>query len=208
MEGQANLMDRIANCRKAISRWRKTSDLNSHERIIRLKAAYEAEISKLHPSRVVMKSLKQQLAEAYKDEELFWRQKCREEWLRDGDCNTKFFHNVVKGRKVKNRILMLLDEYGNEHFSEGAKGEIAVEYFRDLFMSSNPFDLEDLFSDFPSRISPEMNINLTAAITMEEIRKAAMCVDGGSAPGEDGLTGSFYHKYWHIVGPVISGEIK
>lgn len=79
IDGQVCLMDRIANCRREISRWRKSSDLNSHERIVRLQAAYENEVSKLIPSRVIMKSLKQQLAEAYRDEELFWRQKCREE---------------------------------------------------------------------------------------------------------------------------------
>ena len=207
IDGPASLMDRITNCRRSISRLRKSSDLNSHVRILRLKAAYEEEIAKLWPSRVVMMGLKQQLAEAFRDEELFLRQKCREEWLREGDRNTKYFHNAVKGRKVKNRILMLLDEWGNEHFSEGSKGEIAVEYFRDLFTSSNPFDLESLFLDFPSRISEEMNVGLTDVVSSEEIKQAAMSVNGGSAPGEDGLTGSFYHRYWHIVGPTISKEV-
>lgn len=80
-------------------------------------------------------------------------------------------------------------------------------YFRELFLSSNPFDLEALFSELPSRITDDMNADLTASVSMEEIKKAAMCVNGGSAPGEDGRTGSFYHKYWHIVGPVITKEI-
>ncbi|XP_018435702.1 uncharacterized protein LOC108807989 [Raphanus sativus] len=102
---------------------------------------------------------------------------------------------------------MLLDEWGNEHFSEGSKGEIATNYFRELFLSSNPYDLESLFSDFPSRITEEMNVSLTATVSPEEIKKAAMSIDGGSAPGEDGLTGSFYQKYWHIVGPAITKEI-
>lgn len=69
-------MDRITNCRRSISRWRKSSDLNSHVRILRLKAAYEEEIAKLWPSRVVMMGLKQQLAEAFRDEELY--RVCRE----------------------------------------------------------------------------------------------------------------------------------
>lgn len=139
------LMDRIAKCRKAISRWKPTSDLNSHERITRLKAAYELEISKLLPSRDIMRRLKKELAKAFREEERFWRQKCREEWLKEGDRNTRYFHNVVKGRKVKNKVLMLLDELGRENFSEGSKSNIAVEYFRELFLSTNPFDLESLF---------------------------------------------------------------
>ena len=92
-----------------------------------------------------MKRLKRDLSAAYIGEGQFWRQKCREEWLKEGDKNTKYFHNVVKGRKVRNKILMLLDELGNKHFSEGSKGEITVEYFRDLFLSTNPADLEFLF---------------------------------------------------------------
>ena len=102
---------------------------------------------------------------------------------------------------------MLLDELGNEHFSKGSKGEIAVEYFRDLFLSTNPADLESLFVGFPSRVTDDMNVGLTAPVTVEEIRKAAMSVNGGSAPGEEGLAGSFYHKYWHVVGPAITKEI-
>lgn len=52
-----------------------------------------------------------------------------------------------------------------------------------------------------------MNNALTAPISVEEIKKAAMSVDGGSAPGEDGLTGSFYQKYWSIVGPALTTEV-
>lgn len=52
-----------------------------------------------------------------------------------------------------------------------------------------------------------MNIDLTSPVSAEEIRKAAMSVNGGSAPGEDGLTSSFYHNYWHIVVHAITEEI-
>lgn len=204
----ASIMDRNSQVRRGISKWKKTSDLNSHERILRLKAALEKEISKLYPIRAVLKRIKKQLAEAYKDEERYWRQKCKEEWLREGDRNTKYFHNVVKGKKVQNRLLMLYDHLGNEHFSEGSKGEIATEYFRELFLSSNPYELESLFDGFQGRVSDEMNANLIAPVTEDEIKKAALSVNGGSAPGEDGLTGTFYHKYWHIVGPAVTREVQ
>lgn len=75
--------------------------------------------------------------------------------MREGDRNTTFFHNCVNGRMIKNWVLMLLDDEANELFSEGAKGHVAVEYFRDLFMSTNPHDLESLFDGFEARVSPE-----------------------------------------------------
>lgn len=95
---------------------------------------------------------------------------------------------------------MLKDELGAELFSEGAKGNLAVEYFRDLFMSTNPHDLESLFEGLESRVSAEMNENLTRPVSPEEIKLAAFSIKGSSAPGEDGLTGAFYQKFWHIVG--------
>lgn len=189
-------------------RWKKTADLNSRDKITRLKVALEVEVAEHQPSFDTMKKLKQELAEALREEELFWRQKCREEWLKAGDRNTKFFYNYVKGRRMQNRILMLLDKLGNEHFSEGAKGHIAVEFFRDLFTSSNPFDLESLFSGFRSRVTQSMNEHLTKLVTAEEIRNAAFSVKGSSAPREDGLTGIFYQKFWHIVGPSLIYEIN
>lgn len=68
---------------------------------------------------------------------------------------------------------MLLDEWGQEHFSEGSKENIAVDFFRDLFRSTDPFDLETLFTGFSSRVTDEMNVKLTAPVLAEEIRVAA-----------------------------------
>lgn len=102
-----------------------------------------------------MKRLKQDLAIAYRDEDQYWRQKCREEWLRLGDRNSKFFHNCLKGKHLQNRVLMLLDDLDQEQFSEGSKGDIAVEFFRDLLRSSYPFNMESLLQGFIRRVTPE-----------------------------------------------------
>lgn len=62
-----------------------------------------------------------QVAEACGEEEKYWRQRSREQWLREGDMKTSYFPNVVKGRKIKNNILMLRDDHGTEFFSEGRR---------------------------------------------------------------------------------------
>ena len=204
----SSTMDRIGHCRSSILKWKRKVDTNTRTKIIRLQGEFEKEVSKRNPSFYFMKKLKIELAEAIREEELYWRQKCREDWLRSGDLNTMFFHNCVKGKRLQNRILMLLDDLGQEHFTEGSKGNIALEYYRDLFRSSNPFDLESVFQGLNSRVSEEMNARLTAPISPEEIRKAAFSVKGSSAPGEDGLTGVFYQKFWHIVGPQLTVKIS
>ncbi|KAL0847837.1 hypothetical protein Bca101_021084 [Brassica carinata] len=132
-----------------------------------------------------MKRLKLELAEAYHSEERYLRKKSWQQWLKSGDKNTRFFHNAVKGRKNLNSILMLLDNLGVEHFSEGAKGNIAVDFFRELFESSNPFDLESLYEGFENRVFTEMNSLLSREITDDKIKLAAFGIKGSSTPGED-----------------------
>lgn len=51
---------------------------------------------------------------AYKDEESYWSQKCKEIWSKSGDKNTKFFHSFVKANRPKKLIEKLIDETGRE----------------------------------------------------------------------------------------------
>lgn len=201
-------MDRIKNFRSEIALWKKTVNLHSENRIKTLKPTLESEISKQRPDRSLMLRTKHELAEAYNEEELFWQQKCREQWLEAGDKNTKYFHNCVKGRKIQNRILMLNDDNGQEMYSEGSKGEVAVEYFHELFRSSNPHDLESLFEGFKAKVTEPMNRILTRPVSDEEIKRVAFGIKGSSAPGEDGFTEIFYQHFWHIVGQSVSKEVR
>lgn len=164
-----DLMERISNCRRELARWKKSPGLNSLDRISSLKNSLQYKIALRVPDAERMRFLHKEISEAYRQEEIYWRQRSREEWLREGDLNTSYFHNCVKGKKLRDRVLMLLDEFGTEHFSEGAKGHIAVEYFRELFMSLNPHDLETLFEGFEECVSPEMNDELTRPISNDEI---------------------------------------
>ena len=71
-----------------------------------------------------------ELSTALKAEEMFWRQKSRVLWLREGDRNSKYFHALVKQRRAKNRITQLLDENGNVVEDEEGLVAIATSYFR------------------------------------------------------------------------------
>ncbi|GJS75796.1 putative reverse transcriptase domain-containing protein [Tanacetum coccineum] len=68
--------------------------------------------------------------EALKDEELFLRQKYKIEWLSEGDCNSKYFHNVVKGRINRGRIFVVEDMCGIPHFGSSV-GDV-VYMIRDI----------------------------------------------------------------------------
>ena len=77
------------------------------------------------------KELMEQLEAREKQEALYWQQKARVKWLKEGERNTKFFHNSVIQNKNNSRIQKLKKRDGNrvetrreieaeltQHFSE------------------------------------------------------------------------------------------
>ncbi|RVW65102.1 hypothetical protein CK203_034943 [Vitis vinifera] len=55
---------------------------------------------------------KGELEELILREEIHWRQKVRVKWVKEGDCNSKFFHKVANGRRNRKFIKVLENESG------------------------------------------------------------------------------------------------
>ncbi|XP_074313417.1 uncharacterized protein LOC141648588 [Silene latifolia] len=61
------------------------------------------------------KILVKEVAKLLKQEEIYWKQRSRALWLKEGDRNTKYFHKKAGQRKEKNHIAKLVDDNGHEH---------------------------------------------------------------------------------------------
>ena len=181
----------MATCRRSLSRWKRSSQSNSKTRIKMLRENLEEEGSKQFPRFFLLQRWKGELADAYRQEEVYWKQKSSENWLNDGDKNTKYFHGSVNGRRAQNKVFSLIDDNGVEQFSDGSKGNIAVDYFQKLFSSSQLCDASNLLAGMLPRVTASMNVELTKPVTNEEIRQAVFGIRGSSAPGADGMTGLF-----------------
>lgn len=59
-------------------------------------------------------------------------------WLKKGDKNTKFFHQIAYGKKRKNIIRTLKDESEMVHLEDEAIGKVVMEYFEGMSASSSP----------------------------------------------------------------------
>ena len=46
------------------------------------------------------------------DEEIYWGQRAKAHWLKEGDRNTKFFHAQTSERRKQNTIVGIWDEQG------------------------------------------------------------------------------------------------
>lgn len=132
-------------------------------------------------------------------QEVYWKQRAKQFWLREGDQNTKFFHKYATGRKHKNQLLKLQDSNGEWHENKEGIRNIIVEYFSDLFKSSG---VSELLSEREEvqQVSVQQNEKLVKPVSIEEVRLATFSMHPDKSPGIDGLNPCFFQTYWNVVG--------
>lgn len=197
----------IAECRRCISVWKQSADFNAKDRILRLRKELDELLSLQSPIWERVSEIKDQLGDAFSDEEIFWRQKSQDKWLLGGDKNTQFFHATVKANRIGNSLNFLVDENGFEQTLNREKGKIASLYFSELFRSSSPSNVSAALEGFQSRVTTSMNQDLTKDVTEEEIYNAVFSINCESAPGPDGFTALFFQKYWSFVKFQVIAEV-
>lgn len=87
-----------------------------------------------------------------KDEEAFYKQRSRIQWLQLGDRNTKFFHRSLVHRTTRNRIHMLMDEQGNRVNNQEELGQLAVKHFQNMFKP--PLHVMKMLIGYTHQLSP------------------------------------------------------
>ncbi|RVW60988.1 putative ribonuclease H protein [Vitis vinifera] len=66
-------------------------------------------------------------------EEVQWRQKSRVKWIKEGDCNSKFFHRVAIGRRSRKFIKSLISKRGETLSNIEVISEEIVNFFGKLY---------------------------------------------------------------------------
>ncbi|XP_052484514.1 uncharacterized protein LOC128039852 [Gossypium raimondii] len=102
-------------------------------------------------------------------EELFWEQRARVNWLKNGDRNTSFFHKVAVQRHYRCRVFELEDGVGRSTNSTEEFLQIATDYFGKLFTASESGSNEHLLSLVEEKVTCSMNERLLRQFTEEDI---------------------------------------
>ncbi|KAM1376755.1 hypothetical protein PS1_038740 [Malus domestica] len=200
--------DKLKHLRRRLKVWYKGRGRNSAKMILQLKEEIRvAYISNEFASKEVKQKEKEFIA-AHRQDETYWKVKSRNQWLREGDKNTKFFHAQTLKRRRFNTIRGIEDGRGIWQQSLKGIGDTAIEYFSDLFQSCKPNLVEEIQSCIESRLSIEDNQGLTAMVTDCEIMEAAYQIPLTRAPGPDGFSGCFYQDHWDTVGPDVIKIVK
>ncbi|KAH9769811.1 reverse transcriptase domain-containing protein [Citrus sinensis] len=135
------------------------------------------------------------------DKEIYWRQRSRAVWLREGDKNTKYFHSKATARKRKNKIRGIVDERNKWTEEVDEIERIFCDYFDNMFTSNNPtmHQLESALKGMPCKISSEMNAHLDQPYIEVEITKALSQMHPTKAPAPNGLPTAFFQKHWKSI---------
>ena len=112
-------------------------------------------------------------------------------WYASGDLNTKFYHDLTRRRRVRNRIVGLHDVDGNWITEENGVEKVAINYFEDLFSNTSPSEFDSFLTDVTPAITPQMNQHLLRLATEEKVKEALFTMHLEKAPGPDGMTTLF-----------------
>ncbi len=135
---------KLRHCRKRIKEWQSSS----FYAILNTKNAIADDIQKLDqieelaplsaPQNEARGQLKKRLKEIVADEEVLWKCRAKQHWLREGDGNTKFFHAIVNGRRRANTIHEVESDGIIFHREEDKRNHFYL-WFKEVFAPVHEF---------------------------------------------------------------------
>ncbi|XP_055960697.1 uncharacterized protein LOC126668753 [Mercurialis annua] len=172
-------------------------------RIIDLK-----QISPMDIDWSTIRDLEYQLKQFHIQDEIYWAQKSRVQWLKCGDCNSKFFHAKYKERNRRNNISGLRSMQGSWVTDQISINTLILNHFQNIYQTSVPVGIESCLQHFPSTITATMNASLSSPITAAEVHTAIFSINSWKAPGIDGFTSFFFQTYWPLIGNQITQAVQ
>lgn len=178
-----SVITKLNNCRRNIINWAKEKQTQRNLLIKKNQEALEKALTSPQPDSELILSINAVLKNAYLDEEQFWLQRSRIQWLKKGDRNTGFFHAATRTRRTINSIPVLEDTQGGAVYEEQEIAWVISDYFTKIFTSNGNNSFSQLQNLLTPKVTPEMNAMLTSIPSDSEITAAVKSINGDKAPG-------------------------
>ncbi|GJY83206.1 RNA-directed DNA polymerase, eukaryota, reverse transcriptase zinc-binding domain protein [Tanacetum coccineum] len=164
------------------------------------------------PSNSLLREEEMIYASAYReaaiDEERLLKQKTKIEWLKEGDSNSSYFHNVIKGRVTKSRIEVVYDGSGKAYYGDSVTDQFVSHFSNFLGTGDDVIDVDDSRTLFMRRLDIDTSVDLIKPITDEEIKEALFSIDDNKVSGPDGYTSKFFKAAWSVVDQDVYCAVK
>ncbi|KAJ9562241.1 hypothetical protein OSB04_007401 [Centaurea solstitialis] len=142
-----------------------------------------------------------------RDEAVAARQRAKVHWLKDGDANTKFFHNVVRERRHLNQVRSVCKVDGVFVYDDDVPMAFVEHLKSYLGTCDNSLDPVIPSAWFRNSLSLGDALYMIRPILDSEIRDAMFQIGKDKAPGSDGFTSQFFKAAWELVGVDVSVAI-
>uniref|UniRef100_A0A803PYN2 Uncharacterized protein n=1 Tax=Cannabis sativa TaxID=3483 RepID=A0A803PYN2_CANSA len=169
----SGFLNNLTSCTDALQRWHFHKFGRMKRDITQLQKSVAtlndvADRSQVHVTQ--LKNSEAILDELLANEEEYWHQRSRVDWLQCGDQNTKFFHAHASSRKAKKSIKALINDQGVTVSSKPDLTKVICSYYDTLFTSDgvNPEALQSVLDAVPATITDEMNQSLICPFTNDE----------------------------------------
>uniref|UniRef100_A0A803NW04 Reverse transcriptase domain-containing protein n=1 Tax=Cannabis sativa TaxID=3483 RepID=A0A803NW04_CANSA len=207
-----SFLNNLESCSSSLQTWHTRKYGNMKQEITTMQQKISALNHSTNRSTESMEELKNSetiLDDLLAQEETYWQQRSRVDWMQNGDQNTKFFHAHATSRRNNNSIKSLENAAGVIDYSKQGMTAIISDYFQELF-TAQPLDstaLNHTINTIPQTVTAAMNDTLTQPFTPAEITAALKMMSPDKSPGSDGMSAMFYQNYWDIVGSSVTDVV-
>ncbi|PNX80358.1 ribonuclease H, partial [Trifolium pratense] len=197
-ERSADITSKTSRCAEKLRNWGrrkrmrfKQEVLECSEELERLRGRHDLAGSGRY------KEVQEKHARLLIQEEIYWKQRAKMHWLKEGDMNTKFFHMSASTRQRKKKIEKLVNADNIEVKTQTEICAVAKNYFDHLFRA-NATVQDPILSLVSPKITLEDNERLVAPITKDELKEALFQMHPDKSPGPDGFNPAFYQHFWDL----------
>lgn len=144
------------------------------------------------------KATRLELIQICKQEELYWKQRSRIQWLQEGDDNTSYFHAVANSRKNRN-FIPYIKHNGDTTTDPKEIGKVFGARFQLQFglKRSNRF-LVDFGKLFMNKTVVDLS-QLERPFSIEEVKTSVFELGKDKDPGPDGFPLQFFRQFWETI---------
>ncbi|KAL2931883.1 hypothetical protein RDABS01_037293 [Bienertia sinuspersici] len=141
-EGNGDVVSKLNKTSSALSRWSRENFGSFAKEMRACRKQMQDLMEEPQTEEVLAKArtIDRRMDELENREELYWKQRSRQEWLMIGDKNTSFFHQKAKQRREVNSIKRIYDQAGIYFDEEGQISEVFASFFESLFTAGQGVD--------------------------------------------------------------------
>ena len=139
-------------------------------------------------------------------EEISWRQKSRETWLKEGDRNTRFFHRTANAHRRRN-FVKSISINGRKLEKEAEIKDGLVAAFQNLFKAPGGWS-PSLLDMVINEIGSEEAARLEESFLEGEIWTTILGLNSDKALGPEGFLIGFLIFSWDFVKKEVLGFFK